>query len=184
MRLTGRNGAVQIARRRGRGVATTMRYRNILSALFMALALCAGSAAFAVAPSETEGSDKGESGLPIPRFVSLRADEVNLRTGPGVRYPVDWVVQRRGLPVEVVAEFEAWRKIRDQEGVEGWVNKAMLSVRRSRSADAPAVARVEPGVVARLVKCDDSWCKVEIESYEGWLQRSELWGLYPNEKVE
>ncbi|MHB1218855.1 MAG: SH3 domain-containing protein [Alphaproteobacteria bacterium] len=178
-------------------MAAAMRYRNIISALFLALSLCAGSAAFAVAPSETEGSDKGESGLPIPRFVSLRADEVNLRTGPGVRYPVDWVVQRRGLPVEVVAEFEAWRKIRDQEGVEGWVNKAMLSgrrtilvtgdirtIRRNRSADAPAVARVEPGVVARLVKCDESWCKVEVDSYEGWLQRSELWGLYPNEKLE
>ncbi len=174
-----------------------MRSLKFLPALCLAISLLAIPAAFAVAPSEAENSDKGESGLPIPRFVSLRADEVNLRTGPGVRYPVDWVVQRRGLPVEVVAEFEAWRKIRDQEGVEGWVNKAMLSgrrtilvtgdirtIRRSRSADAPAVARVEPGVVARLVKCDDSWCKVEVDSYEGWLPRSELWGLYPNEKVE
>ena len=174
-----------------------MRSLKFLPALCLAISLLATPAAFAVAPSETENSDKGESGLPIPRFVSLRADEVNLRTGPGVRYPVDWVVQRRGLPVEVVAEFEAWRKIRDQEGVEGWVNKAMLSgrrtilvtgdirtIRRSRSADAPAVARVEPGVVARLVKCDDTWCKVEVDSYEGWLPRSELWGLYPNEKVD
>lgn len=170
---------------------------KLLPALCLMLALFTGSAAFAVAPSETDNTDKGESGLPIPRFVSLRADEVNLRTGPGVRYPVDWVVQRRGLPVEVVAEFEAWRKIRDQEGVEGWVNKAMLSgrrtilvtgdvrtLRRSHSADAPAVARVEPGVVARLVKCDESWCKVEVDNYDGWLQRSELWGLYPGEKIE
>jgi len=174
-----------------------MRSLKILPILCLAISLLAIPAAFAVAPSETENTDKGESGLPIPRFVSLRADEVNLRTGPGVRYPVDWVVQRRGLPVEVVAEFEAWRKIRDQEGVEGWVNKAMLSgrrtilvtgdirtIRRNRSADAPAVARVEPGVVARLVKCDESWCKVEVDSYEGWLQRDELWGLYPNEKLE
>ncbi|MGE0096612.1 MAG: SH3 domain-containing protein [Alphaproteobacteria bacterium] len=178
-------------------MAATMRSLKFLPVLCLAISLLAIPAAFAVAPSETENTDKGESGLPIPRFVSLRADEVNLRTGPGVRYPVDWVVQRRGLPVEVVAEFEAWRKIRDQEGVEGWVNKAMLSgrrtilvtgdirtIRRNRSADAPAVARVEPGVVARLVKCDESWCKVEVDSYEGWLQRDELWGLYPNEKVE
>jgi SH3-like domain-containing protein len=170
---------------------------KFLPALCLALTLFTGSAALAVAPPETDNADKGESGLPIPRFVSLRADEVNLRTGPGVRYPVDWVMQRRGLPVEVVAEFEAWRKIRDQEGVEGWVNKAMLSgrrtilvtgdvrtLRRSRSADAPAVARMEPGVVARLVKCDESWCKVEVESYDGWLPRGELWGLYPGEKIE
>lgn len=174
-----------------------MRYFRILPALCLVLALLSAPAVFAAAPSETEGNDKGESGLPIPRFVSLRADEVNLRTGPGVRYPVDWVMQRRSLPVEVVAEFEAWRKIRDKEGAEGWVNKAMLSgrrtvliigeirtIRRSRSADAPAVARAEPGVVARLVKCDDGWCKVEVDGHEGWLQRDEVWGLYPDEKVE
>src|SRR5271165_7115035 len=70
------------------------------------------------------------SGLPLPRFVSLRSDEVNLRTGPGARYPVDWIYTRRDLPVEVIAEFEAWRKIRDWQGAEGWVHQSMLAARR------------------------------------------------------
>ena len=100
------------------------------------------------------------SGLPLPRFVSLRSDEVNLRAGPGVRYPIDWIYARKDLPVEVIAEFEAWRKIRDWQGTEGWVHQSMLTGRRMmvvmgqarslRASDADSadpVAVVEPGVV-------------------------------------
>lgn len=137
-----------------------------------------------------------EKAQPVPRFASLRADEVNLRTGPGERYPIDWVLVRKGLPVEVVAEFDVWRKIRDAQGSEGWVHQRMLSASRSvvvkgavrilhAEADAasPAMARAEPGVVARLLECRGSWCRIEAQDIRGWLQRSEIWGVLPDEVV-
>lgn len=145
-----------------------------------------------------------ETGLPIPRFVSLRADEVNVRTGPGSRYPVDWVFVRKALPVEIVAEFDTWRRIRDVEGTEGWVHQSMLSGGRSLLVtgdipatlrteprdDAPAVARAEPGVLGRLVNCPGppdpaaGWCYCEVSGYGGWLRREDIWGLYPAETIE
>ena len=140
------------------------------------------------------------SGLPLPRFVSLKSDEVNLRTGPGVRYPIDWIYLRKDLPVEVVAEFEAWRKIRDWEGAEGWVHQSMLSGRRMmvvigaqahrlRDADADladAVAEVAPGVLGHLLQCprNRDFCRVEIDHRQGWLRRDELWGVYKGEWLE
>ncbi|MCR9070446.1 MAG: SH3 domain-containing protein [Alphaproteobacteria bacterium] len=131
-----------------------------------------------------------ETGLPIPRFVTLRAREVNVRTGPGVRYPIDWVYQRPNLPVEVVAEFDTWRKIRDFEGTEGWVHQSMLSgrrtvivvtavrmLRREPAESAPAMARLEPGVIAWLEVCRDDWCEVEVAGIDGWLRRGDVWGV-------
>jgi SH3-like domain-containing protein len=139
------------------------------------------------------------SGLPLPRFVSLRSDEVNLRTGPGVRYPVDWIYTRRDLPVEVIAEFEAWRKIRDWQGAEGWVHQSMLSARRMvvvtgpqrrLRADAdeksPSLALLEANVVGRLISCprDKGYCRVDVGSLQGWLKRDEFWGVYAREFIE
>lgn len=137
------------------------------------------------------------SGLPVPRFVSLDADEVNLRIGPGVRYPVQWVYQRARLPVEVIAEHDTWRKVRDVEGVEGWVHRAMLSGRRSvivkdveltlrrdRNHQSPALARLAPGMVASIEACDSAWCLVAVRGYEGWVERAGVWGLYPNEALK
>lgn len=138
-------------------------------------------------------------GLPLPRFVSLRSDEVNLRTGPGVRYPVDWIYSRRDLPVEVIAEFETWRKIRDWQGTAGWVHQSMLSARRmvvitgdqrklraEPDDAAPAIAFVLPNVTGRLLSCprSKSFCKVEIENIQGWLKRDEFWGVYQGEFIE
>jgi len=133
----------------------------------------------------------------IPRFLSLRADTVNVRTGPGVRYPVDWVYVRRSLPVEVIAEFDTWRKIRDFEGTEGWVHQNMLSGRRTTmvtesvrtlrgeaNSDAAAVARVEPGVLGRILECEGEWCRVEMSGHKGWLRRDEIWGVYPDEAIK
>jgi SH3-like domain-containing protein len=133
---------------------------------------------------------------PVPRFASLRADEVNLRTGPGERYPIDWVLVKKGLPVEIVQEFDVWRKIRDSQGSEGWVHQRMVAGTRSvivagvvrtlradAAAAAPAVAHVEPGVVARLLECRGSWCRIETAGIKGWLGRSEVWGVYPDEVV-
>ena len=139
------------------------------------------------------------SGLPLPRFASLRSDEVNLRIGPGTRYPVDWIYSKRDLPVEVIAEFDAWRKIRDWQGTEGWVHKTMLSgqrmvvvigdtrkLRSSDSEDAGAVAMIESGVSGRLLQCprNNAFCRVDIQHYSGWLRRDEFWGVYKGEWTE
>ena len=135
-------------------------------------------------------------GLPLPRFVSLRSEEVNLRAGPGVRYPVEWVFRRRTLPVEVLAEFEQWRKIRDSGGTEGWVHQSMLSgrryalvagevrtLRRQPEPGAAAVARLEPGVVGQVLECRAEWCRLDAGGFRGWLVRAEIWGVYPGEAV-
>lgn len=138
-----------------------------------------------------------ESGLPVPRFVSLRSGEVNLRTGPGTRYPIEWVLTKRSMPVEVIQEFDTWRKIRDFQGSVGWVQSSFLTGRRmllivgevralraERKDDASAVAMVEPGLVGRLMECRDAWCRAEIGGYKGWLKRSEFFGAYPDEVVK
>ena len=152
----------------------------------------------------TVGVDgRADSGLPVPRFVSLGSDEINLRAGPGSQYPIEWIYVREALPVEVIAEFENWRRIRDHEGVEGWVYHALLSGRRgiliqgegpqdllSRPrADADPVARAEPGVIGALLRCppadtvEGDYCYVDLGGYRGWMPRAELYGVYPFEEV-
>ncbi|MEZ5648174.1 MAG: SH3 domain-containing protein [Alphaproteobacteria bacterium] len=138
-----------------------------------------------------------EEKLPLPRFVSLRSEEVNVRTGPGVRYPINWVFHKRDLPVEIVAEFENWRKVRDVDHAEGWVHQSMLSGRRSivisgtiqdlksePAITASTLAQLEPGVIGRLEKCEGVWCKINTAGYKGWLERTALWGIYPNEQIK
>jgi len=150
------------------------------------------------APHPVSAQLKG-TGLPLPRFVSLRADEVNMRAGPGVQYPVEWVYHRQYLPVEVIAEYGTWRKIRDWQGTQGWIHQSMLAgrrslvvtgavrtVRREASSDSAAAAKAEPGSVGRVLRCssESSWCKVEIGGHEGWLRRVDFWGTYRREAVE
>jgi SH3-like domain-containing protein len=133
----------------------------------------------------------------LPRFVSLRSDQVNLRVGPGENYPIEWVLTRKDMPVEIVKEFETWRMVRDWQGTEGWVHERMLTGKRAviikggirtlqRQPDlsSPAVARAEPGVVARLIECRGNWCSIEAGGNTGWLQRGDLWGVYPDEVVQ
>ncbi len=138
------------------------------------------------------------SGLEIPRFVTLKSDETNVRSGPGTRYPIQWVYRREGLPVEVIDEFELWRKIRDVEGTSGWVHKTMLSGERNAiikgktarlvlatpEPDSRAVLKAEPLVTARLVECDQAWCRIQISGRKGWIEKKFLWGVYPNETFE
>jgi SH3-like domain-containing protein len=140
-------------------------------------------------------SRAAESSLPVPRFVSLRSDEVNLRTGPGVRYPIDWVFVRKTMPVEVLAEVETWRRIRSLDGTEGWVHQSMLTGRRTavivgaatrnllkrNDPTAPTIALLEPGVIGNLLECRDAWCRLEVGGQKGWLPRDELWGVLPTE---
>lgn len=122
-----------------------------------------------------------------------------MRTGPGVRYPVDWVYKRKYMPLEVIAEFGTWRKVRDIQGTQGWIHQSMLSnnrwititgqtrtLRRKPDSQAAAVARIEPGASAQLVECpeDTGWCRVTAGGYEGWLRRVEFWGVYPRETIK
>jgi SH3-like domain-containing protein len=145
-----------------------------------------------------EPSKGTATGQPLPRWASLRSDEVNLRTGPGTRYPVDWVYKRRDLPVKIVREFEIWRLIEDQDGVKGWVNQATLTgrrgfvvkdgdrtLRKSASDDATPVAILKPGVVGRIRACEAGklWCDMQVGDYRGWLKRDDVWGLTGDEAV-
>jgi len=141
--------------------------------------------------------DGSATSLPVPRFVTLGADEVNLRTGPGFRYPIRLVIRKAGLPVEILREFDVWREVRDRDGSEGWVHKSMLSGRRGvvilgaarTLLDEPhkgarPVVRLEPGVIAGLSTCSAAWCRLKIAGYEGWLPRGDVWGVYPRETFQ
>jgi SH3-like domain-containing protein len=142
------------------------------------------------------------SGLPVPRFVSLKSDKVNMHIGPAKTYEVKWLYQRAGLPVEIIAEFETWRRIRDAEGTEGWVYHSLLSGRRTgmvttKSADdlvplydrpddkGAVTARLERGVIAGVKRCSgEGWCFVTGRGFDGYVRQTRLWGVYPNEKVD
>lgn len=142
-----------------------------------------------------------KTGLPIPRFVSLKRDEVNVRKGPGKDYGIAWIFKRAGLPVEVTAEFDNWRRIRDAEGSEGWVLHNLLSGERTaivapwskdaatalyRSAgdQSPVVARLEAGVLAEVHECTGDWCRVDGDGFSGWIRQSAIWGAYPGERFD
>lgn len=170
-----------------------------------ALAIVTGSIQ-AVDQAAAESGSGPVSGLPLPRFVSLKSDEVNLRSGPGKDYPTQWVFRRAGLPVEVIKEFESWRQVRDSEGVTGWVNQALLSGRRTaqvlpwemKPGTAPprlelraddsersaATALVEAGVIANIQSCDSRWCYVTVETFKGYVPQNKLWGIYPGEIIK
>jgi SH3-like domain-containing protein len=133
----------------------------------------------------------------LPRFASLRSDEVNLRVGPGETYPISWVLKRKDMPVEVIEEFQNWRRVRDWEGDKGWVLDRMTTAKRDVVIDgavralyrqpdpaAPIVARAEPGVIARLLELQGAWCRIEAGGYKGWLRRGEVWGVYPDETLQ
>ena len=138
------------------------------------------------------------TGLPVPRFASLKSDDVNMRSGPGQRYPVEWEYKRKGLPVEITAEFDTWRRIRDIQGTEGWVHQANLSGKRmvlvvgkgmqpvfvNNQANAGLRGQAEPGVQGKATKCDEKWCKIEFDSVKGYMKRESLWGIYPQEKLD
>jgi SH3-like domain-containing protein len=141
------------------------------------------------------------SGLPVPRFVSLKPDRVNVRGGPSKDHGVAWVYTRAGLPVEITAEFDNWRRIRDWEGAEGWVYHALLSGKRTAvvtpkskddlvslcekpAEDCAISARLQSGVLGTVKKCNGNWCHVTGEKFDGWVRQERLWGVYPNEKVD
>ncbi|PPQ28847.1 SH3 domain-containing protein [Rhodopila globiformis] len=138
------------------------------------------------------------TGLPLPRFVSLRSSVVNVRRGPGQRYPIDWVYHRRGLPVQIIWEFETWRQVRMRDGTTGWIHQALLSGQRSFVVSAPeavlrdqpnpggqVVARLRQGVIGRLRRCRaaSAWCQVATHGFSGFVRRAAIWGSFPGEAV-
>ena len=165
-----------------------------VGAAIVALQSLAGFAAGDVAAGSV-------SGLPVPRFVSLKSDRVNVRSGPNKDQEVRWVYTRAGMPVEITAEFENWRRIRDWEGAEGWVYHSLLSGRRSAmvvptlkddlvplyaSPDVKATesARLQSGVLGVLKSCNGTWCEFSGKNFDGWVRQERLWGAYPNENIE
>ena len=139
----------------------------------------------------------GPSGLTIPRFVSLSAGEANLRTGPGERYPILWVFVRRGTPLEVTAEYGAWRRVRDIDGTIGWMHSALLSGTRTGvvsgslrtfyaepNISSAAVLRAETGVMGTIESCREGWCQMDVRGITGWLPQEHFWGTYFNEEFE
>jgi len=139
------------------------------------------------------------SGLKLPRYAALKSDEVNMRSGPGERYPVLWTYQRRDLPVKIEHEFDIWRQVEDMDGIKGWMQEGFLvghrsfvtvgsedHVLRSDAADtADPVAILKPGVVGRIRACEagKDWCQVQVQDYRGWLKRSDVWGTDPAEAI-
>lgn len=153
-------------------------------------------------PVYAQGTAKGASGLPLPRFVSLKSRRVNIRIGPSTDYAVSWMYTREGLPMEIIQEYENWRRVRDAEGTEGWVNQALLSgertalaapwmrgkgkdvfvnMRREAQSSSQTIAKLEPGVVMRIKECTGDWCRAQAGSVEGWVAQGEIWGAYPGE---
>jgi SH3-like domain-containing protein len=173
----------------------------VLAGLLAFPALSLGQEPEPAAPAAPSGS-----GLPVPRFVSLKSDRVNLRNGPSTEYPTGWVFRRAGLPLEVIKEFEAWRQVRDAEGATGWVLQSLLSGRRtalilpwelkagatppqvpiraSEGENSTVVASVEAGVIANLHGCDGRWCRVTIDAYTGYIEQKKLWGVYEGEAIK
>lgn len=149
-------------------------------------------------PAVVQAADvTNPSGLPIPRFVSLKSDEINARSGPGMRYPIQWVYHRENMPVEVVEEFEHWRKIRDFDGETAWVHKGMIDGRRysivredililydEPKTDSAPMVRVSRGVIGRLLACEREWCRLQVAGRKGWTKKEYIWGIYPNETFD
>lgn len=168
--------------------------RRLLTAYLLAVMLPTTADAQAPKPGQN-----GLSGLPTPRFVSLNKDEAYLRTGPHGRYPVAWVYVRRGLPLEVIGEYDSWRQVRDVDGTVGWIDRTMLTGARTAivagggaprlvhaAADLRAAPlwRIAPGAQVELALCDQAWCRVRADGRQGYMLRAQLWGVYPNEVIE
>lgn len=156
--------------------------------------LCFLLLATGVAQAQERGP---ETNLPIPRYVSIRSGEANVRRGPSLTHRIDWVFTQKDMPVEITAEHGHWRRIRDREGAGGWVHYALLSGVRTVIVDSdmlpihsrpdpasPVVAQLELGVIARLGDCGPDWCRLNVAGYRGWAPKSALWGVAPDEILE
>ena len=136
---------------------------------------------------------------PAPtKFAALRYGKINMHTGPGMQYPTAWVYQRKLLPVEVLAEYDKWKKVADPDGTTGWVQETMLTDKRAflirgdqpkvlhhdPDAASSTVATLQPGVVGKLTACQRDWCHVKVDDYDGWLMKADFWGAGAGEVFE
>lgn len=150
--------------------------------------------------SDQPKRESGPSGLQVPRFVSLKRSKVNVRRGPSSEHKLAWVFHLKGLPVEIVAEFENWRRVRDSDGQEGWIYHSLLAGKRTvtiapwrKGAAVPLlhspeqsggiIANVNAGAVGNVEQCTGNWCQVKLGGFTGWITQSMLWGVYPDEKL-
>lgn len=175
--------------------------RLLLAAALVSLAAASGP--LVSAPALAQTARVGPSGLPLPRFVSLKAGRVNARIGPGLNFPVDWLYLKPGLPMEIIQEYDNWRRVRDSEGAEAWINQSLLSGKRTgiaapwqRGKDAlialraePAetaalAASVEPGAVGSILQCNGDWCEMSFGGVSGWMEQTLVWGAYPGEQIK
>ena len=178
-------------------------FRVVLSSALALLGLAATSVLTPSGSALAQSAAVGASGLPLPRFVSLKSGRVNSRIGPGLNYPVEWLYLKSGVPMEIIQEYDNWRRVRDAEGAEGWINQALLSGRRTAIAapwqdnqdgeillraepdtNARIVAMLEPGVIGTIHACNGQWCEMEFSGHRGWLSQTQIWGAYPGETYE
>lgn len=154
--------------------------------------------------ANAQSTTTGKTGLPIPRFVSLKSGKANMRVGPGSKYQVAWLYVKKGLPMEIIQEFDNWRKVRDAEGNEGWMLHSLLSGKRTaiinpwesdkdkgaanlKSKSDPAsstLAKIEPGVVADVDYCGEKFCHLTFGKQDGYVGKANIWGVYPDELIE
>lgn len=158
----------------------------ILSLLLAIWSINATAAIIELSPKET-------------RFVAMRANKVNARSGPNMRYPIEWIYQQQNYPVEIIAEYEQWRKIRDYEGTISWVMKNLLTNARyalvtdpgetniyaKDSLNSEIIARAEDGAIGKIKRCTPTFCFLEFENkIEGWMQRSVIYGVKKDEEIK
>ena len=159
------------------------------------LSIAAVSVALSSFPKTALGQARGPvTNLPIPRFVSLKASKANARRGPSLSHRIDWVFTRKHMPLEIYGEYENWRRVRDIDGAGGWVHYSLLSGSRTAiltedmqpllnlpQDGSMVVARFEKGALADIVRCDLMWCQLRAVGYKGWVPKSALWGVRPEE---
>lgn len=184
------------------GVRPAARILRLLAPVFVAVSLAAGLAAPSAKADQNRTVTLGPSGLPLPRFVSLKSGRVNMRVGPGTQYEVEWIYLKPGLPMEIIQEYDNWRRVRDAHGAEGWIHHALLSGRRTGviapwfqgrettfsllaepREGARTIALVGAGAIGEVVMCNGQWCRMTFSGYKGWMEQDAIWGVYPGETI-
>ena len=191
-------------RKKAMKVSGLVSFRAAATGALICLALLPAGGRHALAQGAIgQSAPQGPSGLPLPRFVSLKSGKVNSRIGPGVNYPVDWLYLKPGLPMEIIQEYDNWRRVRDLDGAEGWINQSLLSGKRTAIVapwqrgketkvellseprrEAARIAMIEPGVVGTIKECNGDWCQMSFAGHTGWLNQTLVWGAYPGETIK
>lgn len=176
----------------------SIRFGSSFAACMLVVFLGAQSIHAQTAEQPENAQERGAvTNLPIPRFVSLKGKEGNVRRGPSLRHRIDWVYTQRGMPLRVIGEYEHWRQVQDRDGVGGWVHYSLLSGARTAIVDQdlmPLYSRADPesqinayleaGVIARIESCGPAWCRLKADGIRGWTTKETIWGVGPDEEVK